>query len=218
MSPMPVITPSAGDGRSSSSSSGKLPSRAARRPNSSKESESKSNLIRARASSFPLAFWRFSRSEPPIASARARRCRRSSTRCFIRIASSAGGNGAAAPERKLRTAAIRLLLQLLVSVRVGWQGLHDFVGRWNLADVHPRHPPGLLDDPGKRAVLPACLSLDLVEHVLRKIEALLSAVRVWHLFLPPVRQDFFARHVVDRREGLDPLACDLPSLLDDPRQ
>src|SRR4051794_28578887 len=56
----------------------------------------------------------------------------------------------------------------------------DVVDRREAHDLVARDLPCLLDDPREGPVLPVCLFLDLPQHVLREIEALLSLVRTRH--------------------------------------
>src|SRR5438552_13308089 len=56
----------------------------------------------------------------------------------------------------------------------------ELVDRRVLHDVLARDLPCLLHDPRERAVLPRRLLLDLLQHVLGKIEALLALVGTGH--------------------------------------
>src|SRR3954471_11086268 len=64
----------------------------------------------------------------------------------------------------------------------GWPRLaaDDIVDRREAHDLVSRDLPRLLDDPGERPVLPVRLLLDLAQHVLRKVEALLPLVGARH--------------------------------------
>src|SRR5512137_143898 len=64
--------------------------------------------------------------------------------------------------------AVGLGLQLAL-VLAGHAGEH-VVDRGEPHDLAPGDPPGLLDDPGQRPVLPVGLDLDLVQHVLGEVE------------------------------------------------
>src|SRR5215468_10524766 len=56
----------------------------------------------------------------------------------------------------------------------------DVVHRGHLLDVATSDLPGLLDDPGERAVLPRRLVLDLHQHLLGEVQRLFAVIRARH--------------------------------------
>src|SRR5438552_16357064 len=56
----------------------------------------------------------------------------------------------------------------------------DLIQRGILHDVLAGQLPGLLDDPRERAILPRRLVLDLLQHLLGEVQALLPLIRPGH--------------------------------------
>src|SRR4030095_2681901 len=64
--------------------------------------------------------------------------------------------------------------------RAGSPSERDVVHRGHLLDVAAGDLPGLLDDPGERAVLPRRLVLDLHQHLLGEVQRLFPVIRARH--------------------------------------
>src|SRR4030095_11912564 len=56
----------------------------------------------------------------------------------------------------------------------------EFIDRRILHNVFARELPGLLDNPAERTVLPCRLVLDLLQHLLGEVQALLALVAAGH--------------------------------------
>src|SRR5438034_6376277 len=96
------------------------------------------------------------------------------------VPSSPTANPCIGPVCAVRGAARLLLRAALVFLS------RELIDRGVLHDVLARDLPRLLHDPGERAVLARRLFLDLLQHVLGEIEALLALVGTGHgAFSPP---------------------------------